>query len=129
MRSHAALHNAGVAATGAGRWSIAEEFFGLAILKQPDAAESWVARGITRESLGKRELAIQDFKYASQLFTENGANEAAAKLTIAAKSRENKADKTPNENGAGFAILDGLLSTSQALIHMATKLLLPALGI
>ena len=50
-QSYAALHNAGVTAAESDRWSDAEELFGLAILKQPESAESWVARGISREQL------------------------------------------------------------------------------
>ena len=127
-QSHAALHNAGVTAAESERWNDAEELFGLAILKQPDAAESWVARGIAREQLGKRPLAIQDFNYASFLYTKKGVNEAAEQLTIAAQSLEDKADKMQRGNGAGSAVLNGLLSTSQALLPMAMKLFLPALG-
>jgi tetratricopeptide (TPR) repeat protein len=128
-QSHAALHNAGVAATESDQWSDAEELFGLAIIKQPEAAESWVARGITREKLGKRPLAIQDFNYASKLYSETGANQAAEQLTIAALSLQEKPGNQPSGNGAGSAVLNGLLSTSQALLPMAMKLFLPALGL
>ena len=127
--SHAALHNAGVAASESNRWSDAEELFGLAILKQPDAAESWVARGIARERLGKRPLAIQDFNYASRLYSDNGANKTADQLTIAALSLEDKSVKKQSGNGAGSAVLNGLLSTSQALLPMAMKLFLPAFSL
>ena len=128
-QSYAALHNAGVTAAESDRWSDAEELFGLAILKQPESAESWVARGIARERLGKRPLAIQDFNYASQLYTNNGANEAAEQLTVAALSLQDKTSKQPGGNGAGSAILNSLLSTSQAVLPMAMKLLLPAIGL
>jgi len=127
-QSYAALHNAGVVASESDRWSDAEELFGLAILKKPESAESWVARGIARERLGKRPLAIQDFNYASQIYAENGANKAAEQLTIAALSLEDKANETQSGNGAGSAVLNGLLSTSQTLLPMAMKLFLPALG-
>jgi Flp pilus assembly protein TadD len=110
-QSYAALHNAGVTAAESDRWSDAEELFGLAILKQPESAESWVARGISREQLGKRPLAIQDFNYASQLYAKNGANEAAEQLTIAALSLQDKPNNQPSGNGAGSAVLNGLLST------------------
>ena len=128
-QSYAALHNAGVTAAESDRWSDAEELFGLAILKQPESAESWVARGISREQLGKRPLAIQDFNYARRLYAENGANEAAEQLTIAALSLQDKPNNQPRGNGAGSAVLNGLLSTSQALLPMAMKLFLPALGL
>ena len=126
-QSYAALHNAGVTSAESDRWNDAEELFGLAILKQPESAESWVARGISREKLGKRPLAIQDFNYASQLYAENGANEAAEQLTIAALLLQDKPSNQRSGNGAGSAVLNGLLSTSQALLPMAMKLFLPAL--
>jgi tetratricopeptide (TPR) repeat protein len=128
-QSYAALHNSGVVASESDRWSDAEELFGLAILQQPQSAESWVARGIARERLGKRPLAIQDFSYASRLYAENGANEAAEQLTIAAVSLQDKTGKKPSGNGAGSAALNGLLSTSQTLLPIAMKLFLPALGL
>ena len=107
----------------------AEELFGLAIFKQPKSAESWVARGIARERLGKNPLAIQDFNYASQLYTNNGANVAAEQLTVAALSLQDKPNNQLSGNGAGSAVLNGLLSTSKALLPMAMKLFLPAMGI
>ena len=128
-QSHAALHNAGVTATEANRWKEAEGLFGLAILKQPDIAESWVARGITRERLGKRQLAIQDFNYASELYTHKGKSEAANQLKAASTSLEDKTQSQQNGNGAGSAILSGILSTSQALLPMAMKLFMPAIGL
>jgi uncharacterized protein YjbI with pentapeptide repeats len=123
MQSHAALHNAGVAATEAGRWSNAEELFGLAILNQPDAADSWVARGITREHLGKRELAIQDFTYAGKLYSENGAIETGKQLELAAASLQDTTTIKEDGNGAGSKLLSGLLSTTQTLLPMVMKLI------
>ena len=122
-QSHAALHNAGVAATESGRWSNAEELFGLAILKQPDAADSWVARGITREHLGKRELAIQDFTYAGKLYSENGAIETGKQLELAAASLQDTTTIKKDGNGAGSKLLSGLLSTTQTLLPMVMKLI------
>lgn len=128
-QSYASLHNAGVAASESGQWSDAEELFGLAILKQPDAAESWTARGITREQLGKRRLAIQDFNYASQLYAKKGAHQTAQQLNIAALSLQENPTDRQSGNGAGSAVLNGLLSTSQALLPMAMKLFMPVLGL
>ena len=127
-QSHAALHNAGVVASESDRWSDAEELFGLAILKQPESAESWVARGIARESLGKRELAIQDFTYAGQLYSQNGAMEITKQLELAAASLQDQNTTNKDGNGAGSKLLSGLLSTTQTLLPMAMKLLTPALG-
>ena len=128
-QSHASLHNAGVSATEANRWKEAEGLFGLAILKRPEAAESWIARGITREQLGKRQLAIQDFNYAGELYTQEGKDETAKQLKSAAASLEDKVFTKQSGNGAGSTILSGLLSTSQALLPMAMKLFMPALGL
>ncbi len=128
-QSHASLHNTGVAASESGQWGDAEELFGLAILKQPDAAESWTARGIAREQLGKQLLAIQDFNYASQLYAKKGAHQTAEQLNFAALSLQEKPGDRPSGNGAGSAVLNGLLSTSEALLPMAMKLFLPVLGI
>ena len=127
-QSHAALHNAGVTAAESDLWNDAEELFGLAILKQRDAVESWVARGITRESLGKRELAIQDFTYAGQLSSENGEVETAKQLELAAASLQDTTTVKKDGNGAGSKLLSGLLSTTQTLLPMAMKLLTPAIS-
>ena len=122
-QSHSALHNAGVTAAESDQWRDAEELFGLAILKQPDAAESWVARGITRESLGKRALAIQDFTYAGKLYSENGAIETGQQLELAAASLQDTTTVKKDGNGAGSKLLSGLLSTTQILLPMAMKLI------
>ena len=122
-QSYAALHNAGVTAAESDRWSDAEKLFGLAILKQPDTADSWVARGITREHLGKRELAIQDFTYAGKLYSENGAIETGKQLELAAASLQDTTTIKKDGNGAGSKLLSGLLSTTQTLLPMAMKLI------
>ena len=128
-QSHASLHNAGVTATEVNRWREAEGLFGLAILKRPEAAESWIARGITREQLGKHQLAIRDYNYARNLYTQDGNIEAAEQLELASKSLEEKVPLKQSGNGAGSAILTSILSTSQALLPMAMKLFMPALGL
>jgi uncharacterized protein YjbI with pentapeptide repeats len=126
-QSHAALHNAGVTAAESDRWKKAEELFGMAILKQPNRAESWVARGITREQLGQRQLAIKDFSYASSLYEANGFNSHAKQLQAAAESLEDKTYKRQGGNGTGSALLTGVLSTSKALLPLALKLFMPAI--
>ena len=128
-QSHAALHNAGVTAAESDRWKEAEELFGLAIRKQPESPESWVARGIAREHLGQREPAIQDFSYASSLYKADGLIANAEQLQAAAESLQNKVSKSEGGNGVGSALLGGLLSTSKALMPLAMKLFMPALGI
>ena len=125
-QSHAALHNAGVSAAESDRWNQAENLFGLAIQKQPDAAESWVARGIAREKLGKRQLAVQDFSYASTLYEGEGAIAKAEQLQAAATSLQDKVQNKQSGNGVGSTLLGSLLSTSKALLPLAMKLFMPA---
>ena len=127
-QSHAALHNAGVTAAEDERWGHAERLFGLAIRKEPEMTQSWVARGISREKLGKRQLAIQDFTYASLLASKEGEASLALQLSSAAKALEDKKPEQRKSNGAGSALLNGLVSTSQALLPIAMKLFLPAVG-
>lgn len=130
-RSYAALHNAGVSAAEEDRWRESEELFGMAIRNQPNAAESWVARAISRERLGKLQLAIQDFEYANALYKSSGELANSYQLEEAIAALKLKSESTSNiqqsGNGAGSAVLNGLLSTSKALLPLAMKLLAPAL--
>ena len=129
VQSHAALHNAGVSAAKEERWRQAEDLFSKAITKKPDTAESWVARAIAREKLGKRKLAIHDFSYAGDLFETQGSLVSAKQLKAAAIYLQDKVDKSANGNGAGSTLLSGLISTSKALMPIAMKLFMPSLGI
>jgi len=128
-QSHAALHNAGVTAAEGGRWKTAEQLFAKAIARQPDTAESWIARGISREKLGKRQLAMQDFSYAGSLYETEGDTQTAKQLKEAAAALEERITKPEGGNGAGSAVLNTLISTSKALIPLASKLFMPALGL
>ena len=128
-QSHAALHNAGVTAAEGGRWQAAEELFGKAIARKPDTAESWIARGISREKLGKRQLAMQDFSYAGSLYETQGDMQKAEQLKAAAAALEERIIKPEGGNGAGSAVLNTLISTTKALIPLASKLFMPALGL
>ena len=100
-QSHAALHNAGVTAAEGGRWQEAEELFGKAIARKPDTAESWIARGISREKLGKRQLAMQDFSYADSLYETDGDIQTAEQLKAAAAALQECITKPEGGNGAG----------------------------
>ena len=129
VQSHAALHNAGVGAVKEERWRQAEDLFSKAITKEPYIAESWVARAIAREKLGKRKLAINDFSYAGELFEMQGSLVPAKQLKAAAVHLEDRVNKSTTGNGAGSALLSGLISTSKALMPIAMKLFMPALGL
>jgi tetratricopeptide (TPR) repeat protein len=127
--SYAELHNAGAEAAQQGRYPEAEQFFSDAICREPAAAISWVARGISRSEQGKTELAANDFNYAASLYRERGEqiqalelNQAAQKVVAAVKP------ETSGGNGAGSQALSGALAAFKFLIPIAAKAFLP-LGI
>lgn len=121
--SYAQLHNAGVEASQAGNAPKAEDFFSQAISQRPDAAISWLARGIVRNEQGKTDLAAQDFRYAAALYGQQGEELTAKKLTEAAIAMEKPARKPKGGNGTGSAFLDGTSSLIQGLAPIALKLL------
>ena len=120
------LHNAGAEAAQQGRYPEAERLFGDAIRKDPNAAISWVARGICRSEQGKKGRAASDFNYAASLYAQRGEVEQAEQLKLAAE----KVDKAPESNteggnGAGSAALSSILSAFQFLAPLAIKGLMP----
>ena len=126
-RSHAGLHNAGVAAAQAGRWAIAEQIFNAAIQAEPDEPLSWVARGLSRGEQGKDDLASRDFAYAGELFADQGDMVKAEQLQDASRRVYDIPDnpEKTNGNGVGSALISGALSTVQALAPIAFKTLMP----
>ena len=128
IRSHAALHNAGVKAFQDGRWSAAELLFSDAISSQPGEPLSWVARGISRERLGKYQMAMKDLKYAGEIFSNRGQTHYSEQLQTAINNIEKMPSEIPTGNGIGTAALSGILDTSKTLIPIAIKILAPALG-
>ena len=129
VQSHAALHNAGVTAAESERWKDAESLFNMAIKKQPQTPESWVARGISREKLGKQELAIRDLNYASKLYSEAGSQRIAEQLSAAATSLREHTDKQAKGNGLGQLVINSLLNTSKALLPIAMKFFSAGIGL
>ena len=123
VSSYPAMHNAGVEASQQGRFPEAEEYFNKALLKQPDAALTWLARGITRAEQAKRELAAQDFNYAATLFEQQGQKETAEQLRKGAK--ELTKDPSKKGNGAGSAFLQGAINIFQQVAPLAIKFLGP----
>ena len=121
--SYAQLHNAGVEASMAGNALKAEDFFAQAIRERPEAAISWLARGIVRNEQGKTDLAAQDFRYAAALYAQLGDTETAKKLMDAAIAMERPARKAKGGNGTGSALLEGTSSLIQGLAPIALKLL------
>ena len=123
---YGALHNAGVAAANQGRYPQAEQFFGEAIRQLPDAAISWIARGIARTEQGKTTLAAQDFGYASVLYERMGDPIEAAELKKASELllEDPKAPKKSG-NGIGSQLMGGAMAAFQFLAPLATKALVP----
>lgn len=126
-RSHAGLHNAGVDAAQAGRWSDAEQLFGAAIQAKPDEPLSWVARGLSRGEQGKTDLASRDLSHAGRLFLDQGDAVKGEQL-LEASQRVHvlpDASDTPSGNGIGSTLLSGAFSAAQALAPIALKALMP----
>jgi hypothetical protein len=118
---YADLHNAGVRASLAGNPPQAEQLFGEAIAQQPDAALSWLARGIARNEQGKTALAAQDFRYAAALYAQQGDSQTASKLSQAATDLEKPAN--PRGSGRGSAFMSGAVDLFQSLAPLALKFL------
>ena len=128
IRSHAALHNAGVEAFQAGRWSAAEQLFSHAIRRQPGEPLSWVARGISRSEQAKDDMAVSDFYHAASLFKESGNLLYAKQLKNAASmlnDRKTIANNKNSGNGLGGIALTGIASIIRSLGPIAMKALIP----
>lgn len=114
------LHNAGVEASLQGRQAEAESYFNSAIKREPAAAISWVARGISRGQQGKTELAANDFNYAASLYEQAGESNQAEQLRKGAKQLT-QTNSQKGGNGIGSQVLNGLVSTFSALAPLAIK--------
>ena len=126
IRSHAALHNAGVEAAQAERWPEAERLFSEAIQSDPQEPLSWVARGISRGELGDMTKAANDLAYAGALFKQDGDLVKAQQLETASKQLTTELERTERGgNGVGSTLLGGTLSVVQSLAPMALKALMP----
>ncbi|SBO43914.1 pentapeptide repeat-containing protein [Cyanobium sp. NIES-981] len=120
------LHNAGVLAAQQGRYPEAEAYFSSAIRRQPTAAVSWVARGLTRSELGQTQQAASDFDYAASLYAAGGEEAQAAQLRQAAQ----QVSAAPNDpqgggSGIGSAVVGGALGALQFLLPLAAKAFMP----
>ncbi len=122
--SYAAMHNAGVEATQLGRFNEAEDFFSKALLKKPDAAITWLARGITRSEQAQMELASRDLLYAAKLFESEGDPKLAQDIRQAVE-RQQKAAKGQTGNGWGSQFLGGAAGLLQQLAPLAVKYFAP----
>lgn len=126
LRSHAALHNAGVDAAQADRWAEAEQLFSEAIQSQPQEPLSWVARGISRGELGQLSKAANDLAYAGTLLEQDGDQAKAQQLKAASERLRADLDiHEPGGNGVGSALLGGTVSFIQSLAPIALRALMP----
>ena len=126
--SYAQLHNAGVQAHQTGAAPEAERWFSEAIARQPEAAVSWVARGISRSQQGKDQLAANDFSYAATLYDQQGDGLIAKQLRDAATTLTQPPAKGPSGNGMGSQLLGAAAAVIQLLGPLAGLALAP-LGI
>jgi tetratricopeptide (TPR) repeat protein len=125
QQSYAELHNAAVAAAQEGRMPQAEALFSEAIRRQPEAAISWVARGISRSEQGNIALAAQDFNHAAALYRQMGDQRQADQLIAASRSLNAPPARAAKGNGLGSQLLSGAAAALQVLGPLAVKALLP----
>ena len=123
--SYPELHNAGVTAALEGRHPQAEQLFSEAIRLQPEAAISWVARGLSRNEQGKTELAAADLNYAAVLYGKAGEEAQAKQLTEVATALLKPGKKANQGSGMGAQMLSGAASFASAVAPLAMKFLLP----
>ena len=124
--SYAELHNAGVSAAQAGRHPEAERWFSGAIRQMPNAAISWVARGMSRAQQGNVTLAAQDLRYAGQLYGAMGDREQAQALEKAADLLVQPDKPSKGGNGLGSQLLGGAMAAFKVIAPLAAKAMLPA---
>jgi uncharacterized protein YjbI with pentapeptide repeats len=123
--SYPELHNAGVTAALEGRHPQAEQLFSNAIRLQPEAAISWVARGLSRTEQGKTDLAAADLNYAAVLYGQAGEEAQAKQLTEIATALLKPGKKANEGKGMGGQMLSGAASFASAVAPLAMKFLLP----
>ncbi|WP_041375259.1 pentapeptide repeat-containing protein [Prochlorococcus marinus] len=121
---YASLHNAGVEEALQGRYPEAEDYFNKALMRRPDAAITWVARGICRAEQANRNMASRDFAYAAELFEQQEQPELAQQMREGAE----RVKKNPTQrggNGMGGALLSGAAGLFQQLLPLAAKYFSP----
>lgn len=123
-RSYAALHNAGVEAALEGRFPEAEASFNEALLRRPEAAITWVARGVVRVEQGNRDAARQDLLYAATLYERQGSPQEALELRKGAEQLLKQPDE-PGGNGMGSALLQGAAGLAKTLAPLAIRYFAP----
>jgi len=121
---YASIHNEGVRLAKGGRHPDAEKQFSQAINKRPEAAISWLARGLTRQEQGRNQEAAADLGYAAKLYNEAGASDIAKELTVASEVLK-KGKPTVKGNGLGSKAIEGAWKFMQTMAPMALELVAP----
>ena len=121
---YASIHNEGVRLAKSGRHPDAEKQFSQAINKRPEAAISWLARGLTRQEQGRNQEAAADLGYAAKLYKDGGADDIAKELTMASEALK-KGKPTVKGNGLGSKAISGAWKLMQTMAPMALKLVSP----
>jgi hypothetical protein len=125
LHSYAELHNAGVQAALNSQHPEAERWFSEAIKRIPNAAVSWVARGISRAEQGNLALASQDLRYAGTLYAQLGDQKQAEALTKAAELLIQPTQRPKGGNGIGSQLMTSAMAAFQFLAPLAAKTMLP----
>lgn len=125
LHNYAELHNAGIEAARAGKHPDAERWFSSAIQQMPDAAISWVARGMNRLELGKTEDAAKDFEYAGYLYEASGDTTQSQALMRASKQLVEPPQNPKQGNGLGSKIISGAVAALTTLGPLALKAMAP----
>lgn len=125
LLSHPELHNAGVASSRLGQTDAAERWFSLALRNNPNAAISWVARGLNRLELGQIEAAASDLNYAKLLYSEMGDMKEAKILDGAVKKLIEPPREAKKGNGLGSNLISGAIAALKTLAPLAIKAMAP----
>ena len=121
---YASIHNEGVRLAKSGRHPDAEKQFSQAINKRPEAAISWLARGLTRQEQGRYQEAAADLGYAAKIYNETGAKDLAKELKKASEALT-KGKPRVKGNGLGSKAISGAWKLMQTMAPMALKLVAP----
>jgi tetratricopeptide (TPR) repeat protein len=125
LHNYSELHNAGIHAALEGNYPEAEHWFSSAIKRMPDAAISWVARGLSRLELGKPEEAASDFRYAGTIYSAVGDQEQAEALIKASQQILEPAPRAKAGNGLGSKLISGAMAALATLGPLALKAMSP----
>ena len=99
--------------------------FGEALRQNPEAAITWLARGVSRAEQGKQDDAQLDLNYAAALYAQQGDTAEAKRIQAAARKLGETPGKKPAGNGMGGAILTSAVGLAQFLAPLAIKALVP----